>query len=177
MSSIVAPFNYQRSFWDKLFGGSQYQQLPTQSPDQQQFMKQLFALLGGQGFGGASGALDYYKNLLEGDSSAFEAPLMREFQEQIVPGIAERFSGMGAQRSSAFGQQLGAAGAGLEEKLAALRAGLKGQGAQGLLGAFGQLGGLGLGQQPFGYVEKQSPLMQFLAQIIGGAARGFGGGF
>lgn len=43
------------------------------------------------------------------------------FQEQTLPGIAERFSSMGAQRSSAFGQTLGAAGAGLERDLAAMR--------------------------------------------------------
>jgi len=45
------------------------------------------------------------------------------FAQQTVPGIAERFSSMGsggAQRSSAFGQQLGSAGAGLEGNLAGM---------------------------------------------------------
>ena len=42
-----------------------------------------------------------------------------DFAQQTIPSIAERFSGLGAQRSSAFGQQLGQAGAGLESNLAA----------------------------------------------------------
>ena len=47
----------------------------------------------------------------------------QEFQQQIVPGIAERFSGANAQRSSAFGNALGAAGSGLAQKLAELQSG------------------------------------------------------
>jgi hypothetical protein len=47
----------------------------------------------------------------------------QEFNQQIVPGIAERFSGMGqgGQRSSAFRNSLGAAGSGLAQKLAELQ--------------------------------------------------------
>lgn len=47
-----------------------------------------------------------------------------QFSEQTIPSIAERFSslGSGAQRSSAFAQTLGQAGAGLEEELAAQKA-------------------------------------------------------
>ncbi len=45
----------------------------------------------------------------------------QEFQQQIVPGIAERFSGANAQRSSAFGNALGAASSGLAQKLAELQ--------------------------------------------------------
>jgi hypothetical protein len=41
------------------------------------------------------------------------------FAQQTIPSIAERFSGLGAQKSSAFGQTLGQAGAGLESNLAA----------------------------------------------------------
>jgi hypothetical protein len=40
------------------------------------------------------------------------------FAQNTIPSIAERFSGLGAQRSSAFGQALGQAGAGLESDLA-----------------------------------------------------------
>ncbi len=56
----------------------------------------------------------------------FEAPSRRAFEEQTIPTIAERFTGMGAQKSSAFGQQLGQAGQRLEESLAAQQANLKG---------------------------------------------------
>lgn len=95
----------------------------------------------------------------------FEAPAMRQFNEEIVPGIAERFSGMGARNSSAFQQTMGQAGAGLAERLAAMRANLGMSAAQQGLG-YAQtpfqnaLQGqqmnlartqLGLGTQPFGY--------------------------
>lgn len=70
----------------------------------------------------------------------FEAPAMRQFNEQIVPGIAERFSGMGAQNSSAFQQTMGQAGSGLSERLAAMRAGLGMDAAQQLYG-YSQLPG------------------------------------
>jgi hypothetical protein len=57
-----------------------------------------------------------------------------QFQQQTVPGLAERFTslGGGAQRSSAFQGALGQAGAGLEQGLAALQSqyGLKQQGLQ-----------------------------------------------
>lgn len=55
------------------------------------------------------------------DFAPIEAQARRGFSEQTVPAIAERFSKLGAQRSSAFGQQLGAAGAGLEGDLAAMK--------------------------------------------------------
>lgn len=45
------------------------------------------------------------------------------FNQEILPGIAERFSSMGGQRSSAFRQQLAGAGGDLAERLAALGAG------------------------------------------------------
>ena len=42
-------------------------------------------------------------------------PAMQEFQEQIAPGIQERFIGAGAGRSSAGQRALGTAGARLEQ--------------------------------------------------------------
>lgn len=61
--------------------------------------------------------------------NAFAAPYMRQFQEQTLPGIAERFAGAGgrggALSSSGFGQALGTAGAGLQERLASLAANLQ----------------------------------------------------
>lgn len=55
------------------------------------------------------------------DFAPIEAQARKGFAENTIPSIAERFSSLGAQGSSAFGQQLGAAGAGLETDLAALR--------------------------------------------------------
>jgi hypothetical protein len=42
-----------------------------------------------------------------------------QFQTQTIPGLAERFTALGGQNSSAFQGALGQAGAGLEEGLAA----------------------------------------------------------
>jgi len=57
------------------------------------------------------------------DYENYKAPLMREFQRDIVPQIAERFAGQGA--NSGIQAQLGEAGADLGERLAALRSGIR----------------------------------------------------
>ena len=121
-------------------------QLPTMNPEQMNMLNSMLSQMMGpmsQGMGNLS-------QILSGDPSAFkafEAPAIRQFNEQIVPGIAERFSGMGsgAQGSSAFGQQLGAAGAGLSENLAGMRAGLQ----QNAMGQLMQMMGMGMGAKPF----------------------------
>jgi len=103
--------------------------MPTMSGEQSDLFKQLMSgLSGGNAGGGPMGSgMNFLQGILGGDTSKFEAPLMRQFNEQTVPGLAERFSGAGAgaQSSGAFGQQLGAAGAGLSENLGALRGGLQ----------------------------------------------------
>ena len=105
--------------------------IPTMSKPQEGLQNQILQMLQGQlGQGGSFGqAQNYLQNLLSGSPEsmqAFQAPAMRQFNEQIVPGLAERFSGLGAgaQSSSAFQQALGQAGAGLAENLQALRSGL-----------------------------------------------------
>lgn len=91
----------------------QFQQVQKFNPQQQQalnsVLQQAMGKLGqpmGQGF----------------EPIAQQA--RQQFGEQTVPSIAERFSGLGAgsQRSSAFGQTLGQAGAGLEGQLAGQQA-------------------------------------------------------
>lgn len=57
------------------------------------------------------------------DYENYKAPLMREFQRDIVPQIAERFAGQGA--NSGVQAQLGEASADLGERLAALRSGIR----------------------------------------------------
>ena len=54
----------------------------------------------------------------------FEAPYMRQFKEQIIPQLAERFAGNGSASSSAFNQTMAQAGTSLSERLASLRANL-----------------------------------------------------
>jgi hypothetical protein len=73
----------------------------------------------------------------------FEAPLQRQFEEQTIPQLANRFGAMGsggALESDAFRRQLGREGSNLQTNLGALRGGMQQQ-------AIPQL--LGYAQQPF----------------------------
>lgn len=154
--------------------------IPTMSPQQQGLQNQILQMLQGQlGQGGSFGqAQNYLQNLLSGSPEsmqAFQAPAMRQFKEQIVPGLAERFSGLGAgsQSSSAFQQALGQAGAGLSESLAALRAGLQGGAAQSLLGLPGQFLGSAF-QNPFALMQTQGGGR--LSNILGAFGQGMAPG-
>lgn len=68
--------------------------------------------------------MDWLQELLsqspEERYAGLEAPYMRQFQEQIMPGIAEQFAGAGALGSSAFGNAAAGAGTDLMERLASL---------------------------------------------------------
>src|SRR5271170_854763 len=66
---------------------------------------------------------DWLMKLLSGDTSVFEQPLMDQFNQQIIPQIAERFGGIGAGSSSALNQTLASAGSTLSSQIAALRGG------------------------------------------------------
>lgn len=146
-----------------LFGrGEEMQQAPTMNPQQMQLLEQL---LGGLS-GATGGGLGFLQQLLGGDTEQFTQPLMRHFQESVIPGIAERFSGMGAgaQQSSAFTQQLSQAGAGLEEQLGSLR----GQLQMGGLGQLSQLLGMGLGARTQENIFRPATTGLF-GQLAGGA--------
>ncbi len=175
---------------DFLFGKKEkQQQVPTISPEQQQLLSQLLSSINPDQFNLENSSLfgsgqNFLQSLLGGDTSQFEAPLMRQFKEQIIPGLAERFSGMGAgsQSSSAFQQALGGAGADLAERLGSLRGQLGLQALPQALGyaqAPGQRGlqqsQLGLGVR--GFEPTIRPQSQgFLGSLLGGALGGLGGG-
>lgn len=78
---------------------------------------------------GAGGS--YLQNLLNGSPEAFrnfEAPYLQNFQQNIAPGIAERFAGIGtggSLSSSGLNQALAQAGRSLQTDLAGLRSGLQ----------------------------------------------------
>lgn len=144
------------------------------SPEQQAYINQM--LQGAQG--GTQNVFDYINSILSNDPEAyadFEAPYMQQFNEEIIPNILERFSGMGARSSSAVNQTLGKAGENLQMQLAAMRANLKNQAINQLMG-YGQQG---LTQQTQPYVQQgmqgvASPLLQGFGQAVGSA---IGGGF
>lgn len=140
------------------------------SPQQTALLNQLISQAGGNLSQGDikqnslfQGGSSFLQNLFSNDpqqQQSFEAPYMRQFNEQTIPDLAERFAGLGAGSSSAFQNALGQAGASLQEKLAHLRSGNQ-------LGALGSA--LSFSQQPI------SNLMQFLNASLGGTMSGGGG--
>jgi len=151
-----------------------YERVSNLEKSQQPLYNQLQQAAGAGSFGPAA---DYYRQLLSDQDptySALSAPLMRQFKEEIFPDIAEQFAGMGsgALSSSGFQQQASRAGTDLSERLASLRAQLRGQGAQGLMG----LGQFGL--QSFGenvYRPQEAGLLQYLTKGIGEGIGSLGG--
>jgi hypothetical protein len=110
-----------------------------------------------QGGGGLNLANQYDQSFLNGGQEAynqFAAPYMQQFEEQLLPQIAERFAGGGALSSSGFGQALGGAASGFQANLAQLFSQLQGQAAQRQQGQFQNLSQIGLGYSPFAYHEK-----------------------
>ena len=122
------------------FGGTPggYESVSTLTKPQRGVHKTLTGAATQAGAGGAFGtAADYYRNLLSDnpeDMQAFAAPELRRFREQTIPDISEQFAGMGSGGLSSSGFRNAAVGAGtdLSERLGALRANLRQQGAQGL---------------------------------------------
>jgi hypothetical protein len=165
-----------------------YDIMSTLNPQQASLLQQLLGGMQGQQGNVSQNPLfqssgNYLQNLLQGGDEAFskfEAPFQRQFQEQTIPGLAERFAGLGAgsQSSSAFQQALGQAGAGLSENLAALRSGLQMQAvpyaqqqSQQPFNNLLQL--LGLNTQAF--APKQPSFLQSLGlNLAGGVGQGLG---
>lgn len=151
----------------------------TLRPEQEGLYNQAVNAGKGRGAGGAFGeSADYYRNLLSDNSAdynAFAAPALRQYNQDIVPGISEQFAGMGAGGLSSSGfrnaQVQGATD--LSERLGALRANLRQQGAQGLQN-IGQQGLQSYSQN----METQPGSPGFLANLapaVGGAIGAFGG--
>lgn len=109
----TASLNQNKGLGTKIYQGifgapDELQQTAIYSPEQQQTMQQLLSM----GLGG-----------LKQTPFSFE-PIANQarqnFSQKTIPSIAERFTALGGQRSSAFNQALGSAGAGLETDLASL---------------------------------------------------------
>lgn len=115
-----------------------FEQRSTLGKEQQGLYQQLLNAGQGAGAGGAFGeAGDYYRDLLSDNNStaqAMQAPEIRRFNEQTIPDLAEQFAGMGsgALSSSGFRNAAVNAGTDLSERLGAIRAQLRQQGAAGL---------------------------------------------
>lgn len=162
-----------------LFSGKQPTFKQTQvdrfNPAQQKLIGQFT-----QGAGSAvPQGFEYLRSLLSGDPSAFQAfqaPYQREFKQQTIPDLANRFAGMGSGNlsSSAFQQALAQAGTSLQEKLASLRSGLQ----MSALDRLTNLSQLGLTPMKETYLSPGDPgffgsLAPALGQI-GGQITGYG---
>lgn len=170
-----------------LFGSSpKLKKKPTGTAEQMQFggtdlINLLQQMMGQQG--GLGMANQYDQSLLGQGSQAFNqfsSPYLQQFQEQIVPQIAERFAGGGALSSSGFGQALGGAATGLQSQLAQLFSQLQAGAAGRQQGQFANLGQLGLNYQPFAYHEKPGStgfLLPFLLENQKQAGNFLSGGF
>lgn len=150
--------------FDSLFGSKdKLKKIPAMTPEQEDFLRNILGLLGGEGGLGAGfgESTDYLRQLLDPNSEAvaqFTKPYEQQFEQETIPMLAERFAGAGGGMggglsSSGFGQSLGAAGSNLQTQLAALKAGLGQQAAGQLMGMYGNLAGLGLGAKPYGYAK------------------------
>ncbi len=175
------PKSWNKQVKKTLFGDeAKMGKVSNLDPEQEPIKQQLYGAAQQSGAGGAFGtAADYYRDLMSNDSQTFNqmaAPEQRRFNEQIVPDLAEQFAGMGAGGSSLGGSgfQNAAVGAGtdLSERLGAIRANLRAQGAQGLQ----NIGNSAL--QSYGQ-NTQTPasggLMDYAAPALGAAATAFGG--
>ena len=164
-----------------------YTKLPTMTGEQNQGLSQLMQMLGPQGMAGQGNMQgnEYMQGMLDPSSEAykkFEQPYMDQFNQETVPGLAERFAGMGGgmgggMSSSGFGQALSSAGGNLQSQLAGLKTGMQGQAANSLMQQFQSLFGQGLGAQSFGYAHRPAsasqssqmfgPFMQMLSSGLG----------
>lgn len=103
------------------------------NPEQQQLYQMINSLLSGQGQQPQGGLLGDY-----GSEESFQQnvanPAIRNYEERIAPGIAERYAGLGAQSSSGFQNALASSGADLARQLGEFRGRQRQETTQDLLG-------------------------------------------
>lgn len=157
------------AFMDFLFGkGSKTKNKPIYNPTQENLLNQILGSLSTP----MSSGVQNLQNILGGDSATFEAfqrPARRDFEQKTLPTIAERFTGTfgeGSQRSSAFGQSLGAAGRELEENLFSQRLGMQGDALSQIL----QLLGPALAPRKYQYQTSRQPGL--IENVLVGGAQG-----
>lgn len=127
---------------------------------------------------------NYLSDLLSNDPralEAFQAPYLRQFREEILPSIAERFTQLGGQKSSAFNQALAQQATGLTERLAALRSGMQMQAVPQALQYlqvpaqnYYNRAALALGTPGRNYIAPGAPQPGLLGELGGGIGQGLG---
>lgn len=184
---LAANKNFRNAAKDFMVGTPEKREnVSTLRPEQEQLYQQLQNAGMQKGAGGAFGdTADYYRNLLSGgEDQSFINPQLRQYSEDIVPGLSEQFAGMGSGGLSSSGfrnaQVQGATD--LSERLGQIRANLRMAGAQGLQG-IGQQGLQSYSQNMVtqqgspGFLSQAAPLvgagLGFMAGGPAGAAAGY----
>lgn len=175
-----------------LFGGGGRQKkdkfISSYTPEQQQALSGVLGQLGQSQQGNYAQSQDYLSRILGGDQGTFDrfsSPYIQNFEQQILPKIAERFAGLGggygaggALGSSGFGQALGGAGAQLQAQLAGLFSELQQNAALQSQDQYNNLATLGLGGRGNDIYQRAgvSPFNQLLSSVTGGLGEGLGTG-
>lgn len=158
------------------------------TPQQSQFLDNMMKMLNEGAVGQGQGeATDYWREMVNPSEESFNRfadPYKRQFEQETVPMLAERFAGAGGGMggglsSSGFGQSLSAAGGNLQSNLAALKSNLGMQAASGLSNQYSNLANMGLSAQPFNYTYQPggpSSAQSFLNSYANQGFPGVGGG-
>ena len=161
------------AFMDFIFGKRKKTKTrPMFLPQQQQILENITGALQEQ----LPVGLENLQAILGGYPEKFErffTPARRRFEQETLPTIAERFTGAlgeGAQRSSAFGQQLGRAAREFEEDVFSQRLGMQQEALNQLLSLLSPT----LSPRRYRYVRPRQPGL--LEDLLSGSLRGIGAG-
>ncbi len=145
------------------------------SPEQQKFLSEA---LGGEGqVGQAFGQFLQPQNYEDMFQKSVIDPAMQAHQQQVIPGLQQRFVDVGAGSSSALNQALSQSATDLSTSLGSKYMDFFQGQQQNTLGALGQLGGLA-GQRTFEPQQQGGllgPLIGALGSIFGGPIGGMAG--
>jgi hypothetical protein len=117
-------------------GGSEGERSSTYTEGQQGGINDILNMIKGMGNGDINqspqyqGANEWLSSMFNDPEffNKFEAPMQRDFQENTIPNLANRFASMGsggAMGSTAFRNQLGRESSNLHTNIAALRGGMQ----------------------------------------------------
>lgn len=173
-------------------GGSDAETKSTYNPSQLGGIEDIWKMIEGMRGGANQGDISGNQNFSQGSDwlnslfndpeffNNFEAPMMRDYQENTIPDLANRFASMGsggALGSSGFRNQATREAGNLHSNLAAMRGGMQQQGvgqslqyAQQPFQNLMQMMGLGLGHPTENVYQ---PASNPFAPIAGAATQGF----
>ena len=164
---------------------SPFQQVPTKTKEQQGLLNQNIQQAEELGQGGYKDAMGLLQQYLDPNSEVyknFEKPYMQKFEQETLPGIANRYAGANAMGSglmtSGFGQSLGAAGGNLQAQLAQMKDQFRRQSINDLLNQYNQLTSTSLGTNTFENVytpPTEDPLTNLLTTGLTAGATAIGG--